>query len=244
MTITEDLKNVSEAALGKLAAQFGDLPRPLLAAIGAGDAAVERLVRLRDQIGDLWDERGDRDDASGDRRAAPAGGANGSDESSASRLTDATRRAQQVAEDVAHKLGNVVGEVPERAQKLIADLPAKAQEVANALSRENLRETVESYTRRVADVYRELADRGGARVQDAEEAEAGRAAKSGGAAAGDAPAAAETAGDASAESAAGKGSTGKGAAAKRASAKPSAKKPAGTKSAGTKAAKPAAPEEM
>jgi hypothetical protein len=166
MSITEDLRNVSEAALGKLAAQFGDLPRPLLAAIGAGDVAVERLVRLRDQLGDLWhDERhtaeGDNAGAAGDEAVT------GGDEEGGSRLADATRRAQHVAEDVARRLGDAVGEVPDKAQKLIADLPAKAQEVANSLSRENLKETVESYTRRVADVYRELADRGGERMHEA-----------------------------------------------------------------------------
>jgi hypothetical protein len=192
MSITEDLKNVSEAALGRLAAQFGDLPRPLLAAIGAGDVAVERLVRLRDQLGEMWNEERDvpgnaAEGAAGagatgtaGGTAAPGGTAAGdrddsADEDGGSRLADATRRAQQVVEDVAHKLGDVVGEVPDKAQKLIADLPAKAQEVANALSREKLKETVESYTKKVADVYRELADRGGARVRDAEDSEAEKA---------------------------------------------------------------------
>lgn len=213
MTITEDLKNVSEAALGKLAAQFGDLPRPLLAAIGAGDVAVERLVRLRDQLSDLWKD--EREAAPGDTAAEEES----SDEDGGSRLADATRRAQQIAEDVAHRLGDAVGEVPDKAQKLIADLPAKAQEVANSLSRENLKETVESYTKRVAEVYRELADRGGARVHDAEEA--GKAAKSA---------------DKEADGKAGKEADGKEAADRKPAAKPTAPKAAARKAAPKRAA--------
>jgi hypothetical protein len=175
MSITEDLRNVSEAALGKLAAQFGDLPRPLLAAIGAGDAAVERLVRLRDQLGERWNEERDSAAAGAEEAGAEDRGGDidrddvdaSEDRDASSRLADATRRAQHIAEDVARRLSDAMGEMPDMAQRMIADLPAKAQEVANSLSRENLKDTVESYTRRVADVYRELADRGGERLHEA-----------------------------------------------------------------------------
>ena len=41
MSFLTDLRGMSEAAVSQLTDRFGDLPRPLLAAIGAGDFAVD-----------------------------------------------------------------------------------------------------------------------------------------------------------------------------------------------------------
>ncbi|MEO7126990.1 MAG: hypothetical protein ABI382_02330 [Nakamurella sp.] len=161
MNIVGDIKNVSEAALGKLAAQFGELPRPLLAAIGAGDVAVERLAKLQERMRRLVDD--ERDEEQQNKEESDTEG---------SRISEMAGKAQKVMEDVAHRLGDAAEGVSDRAQQMIADLPAKAQEVANSLSRENLRDTVDSYTKKVADVYNELADRGGHKVHTAEEAAA------------------------------------------------------------------------
>lgn len=208
MSIVGDIKNVSEAALGKLAAQFGDLPKPLLAAIGAGDAAVEQLAKLRERLMHL----GEDDDDNGARDAQETPGEE-------SRLGDLAGKAQKVMGDVAHRLEDMAEEVSDKTQQMIADLPAKAQEVANSLSRENLRSTVENYTQRVADVYRDLADRGGERVQAAEDAPTKKAADA------TKSAAQKTA---AAEKPAAKKPSAKKAAAKKpvAARKPAAKKPA------------------
>lgn len=166
MTIIDDLRNVSDAALRKLAEQFSDAPRPLLAAIGAGDVAVEKLVKLRRHLEELWDASA----APSDRETGEAEGAADAETADAGTASadagrDAVRRAGKVAMDVARRLGELAGDVPDRAQQLIADLPAKAQEVANSLSRDRLRDTLDGYTRRVADIYRELAERGGDAVR-------------------------------------------------------------------------------
>jgi hypothetical protein len=50
MSIVTDFRAVSENAIEQLADRFDDLPRPLLAAIGAGDLAVEQLAALRESL--------------------------------------------------------------------------------------------------------------------------------------------------------------------------------------------------
>src|SRR6188472_2346830 len=49
MKIT-DIRTVSDSVIDQLADRFDDLPRPLLAAIGAGDLAVEQLAALRESL--------------------------------------------------------------------------------------------------------------------------------------------------------------------------------------------------
>ena len=50
MALVTDFRAVSENAIEQLADRFDDLPRPLLAAIGAGDLAVEQLAALRESL--------------------------------------------------------------------------------------------------------------------------------------------------------------------------------------------------
>ena len=45
-----DLRAVPDAVIDQVADRFGDLPRPVLAAIGAGDLALEQLVALRESL--------------------------------------------------------------------------------------------------------------------------------------------------------------------------------------------------
>lgn len=47
MNLLHDIRDVSDKAIDKLAEVWGDLPRPVLAVIGVGDAAMERLAALR-----------------------------------------------------------------------------------------------------------------------------------------------------------------------------------------------------
>ncbi len=123
MNLLHDIRDVSDKAIDKLAEVWGDLPRPVLAAIGAGDAAMEKLAALR---------------------------------------------RKEFVQDVERFLS----ELPGKAQQLVAGLPAKAQEAANALKPDHLRDTVEDYRSTVTAAYGNLADRGNETVARARSAAA------------------------------------------------------------------------
>ncbi len=150
MSLITDLRAVSENAVEQIAARFTDLPRPLLAAIGAGDLAVRSLAELRES---LADSVGDRVSAGSpvdvtDVRSAVA---------------DLSGRAQRVAADVAGSIEQFAADAPARAQELIGQLPgrlAEFQSVAQSLSPDTVRETVESYTQLVGMIYGNFAVRG------------------------------------------------------------------------------------
>lgn len=44
MNIVDDIRDMSDKALDKIAQTLGDLPKPVLAVIGAGDAAVDKVT--------------------------------------------------------------------------------------------------------------------------------------------------------------------------------------------------------
>ncbi|MET0965151.1 MAG: hypothetical protein ABWZ02_02075, partial [Nakamurella sp.] len=50
MPFVTDIRSVSDSAIDSIADRFNDLPRPLLAAIGAGDFAIEQLAALRESL--------------------------------------------------------------------------------------------------------------------------------------------------------------------------------------------------
>lgn len=107
--IRTDLRAVSESAIDQLADRFDDLPRPMLAAIGAGDLALEQLAALREsllhQVADLSQP--------GARPFTPS-------------------QTQQTAADYAGKIARAATEYVGKAQGVVADLPDKAQQVATA----------------------------------------------------------------------------------------------------------------
>lgn len=147
MSFLSDLRAVSENAVEQLAGRFTDLPRPLLAAIGAGDAAVERLAELREQLLD----------------SLP-----GTEELTKARNLDDVRslagelpaKAQQVAAGVVSNVEQYFAQAPAKAQELVSELPTKVAEFSQALSPETVRETLEAYTQLAGHVYGNLADRG------------------------------------------------------------------------------------
>lgn len=147
MNMIDDIKEVSDRTMGRIAAQFQDLPRPLLAAIGAGDLAVERLAKLRQQLSDALglSESPDGKPSADEVKDFAA---------------DLPDRARKIASDVAAQLQQFAAAAPEKAQRLIGELPAKTAELKDSLSPEKLRETVEGYTQFVGNVYATLADRG------------------------------------------------------------------------------------
>ena len=157
MSLITDIRAVSENAVEQLAARFSDLPRPLLAAIGAGDMAVERLADLRESLSDSIGERvsGTSLDVTDVRSAATDLG---------SKVSDLPSKAQKVASDVAGSIESFAAEAPGKAQELISTLPEKLAELqaaAQSLSPDAVKETLEAYTQLAGMIYGNLADRGG-----------------------------------------------------------------------------------
>jgi len=148
MSLITDLRAVSGNAVEQLAARFADLPRPVLAAIGAGDMAVERLAELRESLGESLPAR-------------PGNPLHGTDVRAA--MADLPTRAQKVASDVAAGMEQFAGEAPGRAQDLLAQLPDKLAELQTAaqfLSPDAVKETVGAYSQLAGMIYGSLAERG------------------------------------------------------------------------------------
>ncbi len=138
MSLITDLRAVSDNAIEQVAARFADLPRPLLAAIGAGDMAIERLAELREQVEssvgervagtplDVKDVRATVTDLPGRAQKAAADLPGRAQQVAA----DLQGRAQKAAADLPGKAQQLAADLPGKAQKAAADLPAKAQQVA------------------------------------------------------------------------------------------------------------------
>src|SRR6478752_6659972 len=101
MSFVTDIRAVSESAIEQAADRFDDLPRPLLAAIGAGDLAVEQWAALREAVIEQM----------------ATGGSRGVD--AVTFTTDLPARAQQAATEY-------VGKV----QQAATDYVGKAQQAA------------------------------------------------------------------------------------------------------------------
>lgn len=144
MSFVTDMRTVSETAVEQLSARFSDLPRPLLAAIGAGDLAVARLAALRESMIDQLGDGADVDRLIGQSVDLPA-------------------KAQQAASDVAESIGDFAAQIPAKAQQLVAELPGRVAEIGQLtdnLSADAVRDTVEAYTQLVGTIYGSLAARG------------------------------------------------------------------------------------
>src|SRR6476646_11770402 len=115
MSFVTDIRAVSESAIEQLADRFDDLPRPLLAAIGAGDLAVEQWAALRESIIEQLSN-------GGSRRVAAV-----------TFTTDLPARAQQAATEYAGKAQQAATDYVGKAQQVVIELPAKAQQVAGGL---------------------------------------------------------------------------------------------------------------
>lgn len=219
MNVLDELKDISDNAIAALSARFPDLPRPLLAAIGAGDLAVERLAHLREQVsGKVGD-------------AMPDGiGSMPSGDDLKAMAADLPGKAQKIAGDIAAHVSEFAAEAPAKAQRLINELPGKAQEFGSALSPDRLKETLEGYTHFVGMIYGNLADRGGetvAKVRSDDDAPAAKKA---------APKKATATKAGTTKPAAKKATATKAAPTKAGTTKPTAKKPAAKKEAPKKAA--------
>src|SRR6478736_1131230 len=115
MSIVTDFRAVSENAIEQLADRFDDLPRPLLAAIGAGDMAVEQLAALRESLTEYLSDPAHRPDVD--------------------KVSDLQAKAQQTATDYLGKAGEYVGQVQHTAA-IYADLAQQtAQDYAHKAQR-------------------------------------------------------------------------------------------------------------
>jgi hypothetical protein len=115
MSFVTDIRAVSDGAIEQIADRFADLPRPLLAAIGAGDLAVEQWAALRESIIEQLSN-------GGSRRVAAV-----------TFTTDLPARAQQAATEYAGKAQQAATDYVGKAQQVVIELPAKAQQVAGGL---------------------------------------------------------------------------------------------------------------
>jgi hypothetical protein len=103
MSFVTDIRAVSEGAIEQVADRFADLPRPLLAAIGAGDVAVEQWAALRESI----------------IEQIANGGSHGVD--AVTFTTDLPARAQQVATEYAANVQQAATDYVGKAQQAATD---------------------------------------------------------------------------------------------------------------------------
>lgn len=149
MSFIQDIRTVSEAAVGQVAGRFNDLPRPLLAAIGAGDMAVQRLAELREQLMANW--------APG---VPEAGDVKHAAEGAKEFASELPAMVQKVASGVIESVEQFADQAPAKTQKFVAELPEKLGEIRESLTQDQLRESVEAYTQLAGMLYGSLAERG------------------------------------------------------------------------------------
>lgn len=128
------LRAVSDGAIEQLAGRFDGLPRPLLAAIGAGDLAVEHLAVLRESV---------RKQVDG--------------------LDLDAREVVAAAAGVAASVQNFAGELPRRLQEMAAELPGRVAALTRATGDVDpgaVVSTLEAYTEAAGVIYGGLARRG------------------------------------------------------------------------------------
>src|SRR5664279_1595280 len=134
MSLVTDIRSVSESVIEQIADQFDDLPRPLLAAIGAGDLAVQSLAALRQSL--MEQIATTTVDADGVRSFATS-----LSDKATKVVVDWSEKAQKAAADLADQTQKGIAGLSDQTQKSIAglagqtqktvaELPAKAQHAA------------------------------------------------------------------------------------------------------------------
>ncbi len=142
MPFIAELREVSESVLSQLTERFRDLPRPLLAAIGAGDFAVERLAELRETLSASLEKSTPNP---GDVREFAA---------------DLPAKVQEAASEMVESMQKFAVDAPAKTQHLVAQLPDRVNDIREALSAEQLRGALDAYTQLAGVIYGSLADRG------------------------------------------------------------------------------------
>ena len=110
---------------------------------------------LREMTGSAFEQLADRFPD----LPAPVLAAIGAGDVVAERFSDLQDSVRTV--DVAGSLQHLAATAPAQAQKLLTDLPARANQAAQSVSPESVRETVGGYARRAGGAFEDLARRGG-----------------------------------------------------------------------------------
>lgn len=173
MSTSHDISSRAQAMLEKVADRLPNLPKPVLAAIGAADLAGRQLTELLNRIGEKsggsaltskLTKLPDRDEVVDELRQTAA---------------DLPGRVQQVAADLPEKVSGLVAELPAKAkefadqleraagrlpgqvQKLTDELPGKVSEVTEQLQPDQLKASAEAYRQLISTMFDSLAERGG-----------------------------------------------------------------------------------
>ncbi|GAA2005769.1 hypothetical protein JL107_04575 [Nakamurella flavida] len=152
MSVLGDLRTASTDAVTRLAVRFSDLPRPVLAVIGAGDFIAEQMQELREAAASVVD--GPAPAPAGDPRADAGSRVPHGDDGTPG--ADPVERARQAAADLAAQIPDRVGRIAAEFPERVADLGALAGQFAP----DALRDTAEAYGHLAGTVYSALAVRG------------------------------------------------------------------------------------
>lgn len=162
MSILTDLREASETAVEQLATRFTDLPRPVLAVIGAGDLAVERLAEFGEQLRERVPSTDELTEAVSEMASVRS--VEDAREVASQWPAKAQAKAQKAAAEVASSLEEVAATAPAKVQGfvqgVVSEFPGKVSEIREALDPEVLKQTVEGYSQLAGNVYESLADRG------------------------------------------------------------------------------------
>lgn len=257
MSILTDVRQASQTLVDQLSHRLADLPKPVLAVIGAGDMATERLLELTESLRETLAEKTPDVDV----RELATDFADDFPAKAQQALRDFAAGAGEFVENAPTKAGEFFAELSERLSHLPAklgelqesatDLPGKVTEqagnvreqvgeFAEQLAPENIKETASAYAQLAGTVVGNLAERGEQvwdRIRGVEVPVVVEAAKKAPTKPVAKAAKVETKPVAAAKA------TPKAAAVKPAAAKPAAPKPAAPKAAAKPAApKPAAPK--
>lgn len=167
MPNTNDMGARAQAALEKIADRLPDLPKPVLAALGAADLAGRQLSEL---VGRLADRTGgkattvpSRDEVVDELRST---------------ATDLPARIQQLTADLPDRVQEMVADLPTRAkeladqleefatripgrvQKFTEELPGRVSEMGEQLQPDQIKQSADAYRQLIASVFSTLADRG------------------------------------------------------------------------------------
>jgi hypothetical protein len=173
MTQSTDFTARAQAAIEKIADRLPELPKPVLAAIGAADLAGRQLTDLLGRLGDRTGVKAPtmphRDEVVDELRAAAA---------------DLPGKLQQFAGELPQKVQELIAELPAKAkeladeleefatglpgkvQKFSDELPGKVSEVGTQLQPEHVKQSAEAYGQLISNVFETLAERGGKTWED------------------------------------------------------------------------------
>ncbi|MDQ2844897.1 MAG: hypothetical protein M3Y77_00755 [Actinomycetota bacterium] len=157
----------AQAALEKIADRLPELPKPVLAAIGAADLAGRQLSDLLNSLADRAGIKSaylpGRDEVVDELRSA----ANDLPSRVQQLATNLPDRAQALvadlpgrAKELADQLEQFATRLPGRVQKFTDELPGKAKEFSEQMQPDQLKQSADAYRQLIGSVLSTLAGRG------------------------------------------------------------------------------------